>query len=84
MLHKFYLNKYMGTTSGVSTTFWKICAYVTPARNIVPGPQQMCEECWPGLVSLLEQPDTPSSHPGTLSTTAHYFHQESSSTFNLL
>ena len=84
MLHKFYLDKKMGTTSGVSITFWKICAYVTAALNIVPDPQQMCEEYWPGLVSLLEQPDTSSSHPRTLSTTAHCFHQESSSVFNLL
>lgn len=42
----------MGPTGGINVIFWKICAYETPALNIVPGPQKMCEKCWLVLVSL--------------------------------
>ena len=53
MLCKFFLNQ-NGHDWWNKYHIWKICAYETPALNIVPGPQKMCGKCWPVLVSLQE------------------------------
>lgn len=69
----------MGATRGISTTFWKTCAYVSPALTIAPGPEWVCREHWPVSLSLPKPHQIPSSHSRALSTIPHCFHRKSSS-----
>lgn len=68
-----------GTTRGVSTTFWKTYADVSPALTTAPAPGRVCRAHWPVSLSLPKPRQTPSSHSKALSTTPRCFHRESSS-----
>lgn len=81
MLRKFYLHKNMGTTSvlphfGKPVLVWSqhLAQYLVLSK---------CVDCWPLLLSLLVQHNTPRSYSRILSV-SRCFHQESSSIFNLL